>query len=130
MDIKEFKKGQSVYMLSENRRNSKVSETSVVTVVSVGRKYVTVSGDTRFQSKDTHGNCLIENKDWGDRRLLFADKSNLDDYLEKKELITWLHRKEPRFGKLSLQKLQQIRQIVEEPEQKGVALEFDRDGNY
>lgn len=48
MDIKEFKKGQSVYMLSENRRNSKVSETSVVTVVSVGRKYVTVSGDTRF----------------------------------------------------------------------------------
>lgn len=130
MIIKKFKKDQSAYMLTKNCGYNKAPEIKIVTVTSVGKKYVTVSCDIRFQNDNTDGDYLIESVNWGDRRLLFADEIALNEFLERAELMTWFRKTKTEFGRLSLQKLRELRKIVEEPEQKAIALNFDRDGTY
>lgn len=126
MDIKKFEKGQTAFMLTKNTGYNKPPETKMVNVITVGKKYVTVSNDIRFQDEDRQDNYLVENKDWGDRRLLFADENTLNEYLEKKKLIAWFRKSDSRFEQLSLDKMRKIHEIVEGPEQKTIILDFIR----
>lgn len=79
MDIKKLEKDQTAFMLTENTGYSKLPETKMVNVITVGKKYVTVSNDIRFQDEGRQDNCLVESKDWGDRRLLFTDEKALNE---------------------------------------------------
>lgn len=117
MDIKEFKKGQSAYMLAENRGYNRQPEVKEVAVLSVGRKFVTVNRDIRFEDFLADDNFLTEHVDYGDRRLLFKDKKAVADHLERMELDIWLCKNESKMHRLSLRQLRSIKKIVEEPEQ-------------
>lgn len=115
-------------MLTENHGYNKPPEIKMVTVITVGKKYVTVCNDIRFQDVGWQDNCLVEDRDWGDHRRLFTDENALNEYLEKKKLITWFRKSESKFEQLSLDKMREIHEIVEGTELKIIALNIDRDG--
>lgn len=116
MNIKEFKKSQSAYMLTKNRGYNRQPEVKEVTVLSVGRKFVTVNGDIRFEDFLADDNFLTEHLDY-DRRLLFKDEKAVADHLEKMELDIWLYKNKSKMHRLSLRQLRAIKKIVEDPGQ-------------
>lgn len=125
MEIKHFSKGDTVYVLNGN-------EISEMKVVSVGNKCVNVGscentpecGWTAF--KQTDHNCSAENslpyleedKDWGERKLLFRDKTGIEQYTERRELEKWFAEEicghEDNIRNYSLQQLRAVRDILTE----------------
>lgn len=89
--IKDFTKGNTVYILTRNfGRNTKpvITET---TVKSVGKKYVTISAwDRKFKNSDSE--YLYEAVTYGESDLLFKTEQEAKDYIEKKRLsfMAWL----------------------------------------
>ena len=89
--IKDFKKGDKVYILSENRGRDEKPSINETTVASVGRIYVTTS-DGSWQAKYRNWNAeyLYEKVEFGESRLLFKSRKEAEEYIEKCDLALWL----------------------------------------
>lgn len=121
MTIKDFKPDQIVYSLEIITGKTKEHFIKRYKVVSTGRKYVRAAPDgskvypTEFYLEDKDNEYLTENRDWGNRELLFLTENSVNDYIEKIMLLDWL-RKETSEYKLrayTLGQLRAIRKILE-----------------
>ena len=90
MKIKRFVQGQTVYVLKMNA--GRVDNPIIIEhkVKKVGRKYVTIDTDDRFCEEERFEFGLVETKDWGERSYLCQSRKDATDYIEKRELETWL----------------------------------------
>ena len=95
MTIKDFKVGQTAYMLSEGQRKGD-GKVEAVEVVKVGRKYVTVAvngnwwQEIRFFEPHVETFFLYEDKDYGVKHLLFQTAKDVDEYYELNDLRRWV----------------------------------------
>lgn len=94
MTIKDFKVGQTAYILDDGRRRSNERLATAVTVVKVGRKYVTVKEEGRQEARffESHAETsyLFEDRDYGAQRLLFLTTEAVDEYNELNSLQSWV----------------------------------------
>lgn len=91
LTIKDFKKGDKVYILTRNLgRNTKpsVREKEVTTV---GRMYVSI-GDGEWKQKfmNYDSEYLYEKASFGESDLLFKTMKDAEEYIEKCSLALWL----------------------------------------
>lgn len=124
MTIKDFKVGQTVYILGDGRRIGDGKETAAE-VVKVGRKYVTISGNWAMQFKETCESrpYLVEHTDYGTARLLFPSREAVDDYIEHEELKMWVRTAAgwEKIDRYTLAQLREVKRILEregEPEKR------------
>lgn len=112
MTIKDFKVGQTVFIMGEGRTQRDKFRTTAAEVVKIGRKYVTISGNWGMQFKETSGSrpYLIEHTEIGAPRLLFPSKAAVDAYCEREELKTWV-REAAGWGKIDSYTLEQLRAV-------------------
>lgn len=93
MTIKDFKVGQTAYIIGDGRRRAD-NKATAVEAVKVGRRYVTVKEDgkqeTRFYEPFGSIGCLLEDKDYGAKRLLFLTTEAVDRYNELNDLRDWV----------------------------------------
>lgn len=116
ISVKDFTKGDTVYLLQRNIGRNARPSVSEDTVVSVGRKYVTVTRDRRFQ--DWNADYLYEKTRCGEALLLFATKEAAEEYIEKNDLAVWIGNFSVSDAeKLSLSQLRQIGNIITNQEQ-------------
>lgn len=94
MTIKDFKVGQTVYVLGDGRHEREKRLATAAEVVKVGRRYVTVKEDgrqeSRFYEPINPTDCLVEDRDYGVKRLLFATTEAVDEYNELNDLRSWV----------------------------------------
>lgn len=96
MTIKDFKVGQTVYILSAAFANEKNS-VETATVVKVGWKYVTVKdgggNEIRFSEYTAEASYvapyLLEDRQYAIKRLLFPTAEAVDEYNELSDLQRW-----------------------------------------
>lgn len=112
MTIKDFKVGQTVYVLGDGGRERNKCLVTAAEVVKVGRKYVTISGSWGMQFKETSTSrpYLVEVKEYGAPRLLFPSSEALDEYREREELKMWV-RMASDWGKIDRYTLAQLRAV-------------------
>lgn len=118
MTIKDFKVGQTVYLVGDYRTQKDRFRSIEAEVVKVGRKYVTISGNWGLQFEGTAESrpYLIEHTEIGARRLLFPSSKAVDEYREREELKTWL-RTAAGWEKIdcyTLAQLRAVKKILEE----------------
>lgn len=121
MTLKDFKPGQTVYNLRIITGKSTEYSVTRYKVVSIGRKYVRAAPDgsdiypTEFYLADEDNEYLTENRDWGNRTLLFFTESNINDYIEKIELRKWFRNEisEHKLRTYTLNQLRAIKAILE-----------------
>lgn len=121
MNIRDFNVGQTVYILSEEKRNNPPCGYKEAKVKIVGRVYITLEGvwERKFfipEYGNYGGNYLVEKKDYGSNNLLFQSKQDLDDYIEKRRLesdlcnaMNWQN-----IRTLTLKQLRAIERIISE----------------
>ncbi|MBP5460684.1 MAG: hypothetical protein J6Y20_00955 [Lachnospiraceae bacterium] len=123
MEIKDFNAGQTVYILSEEKRNNPPCGYKEAKVKKVGRVYITLEGN--WERKffipfygNYGGSFLVEKKDYGADNLLFKSKQDLDDYIEKRKLeselcdaLNWQN-----IRTFTLEQLRAIKRIIQEDE--------------
>ena len=122
MEIKDFKKGQPVFIVNTERRNgAKTSTVKQCTVTSVGRKYLKVEDASgyswTFRTAGAPHDYLVEKTEYSSDLMLFPSRELADDYLYRDEQIDWARRFFGGTGgiwKLSTAQLREIRKIVEE----------------
>lgn len=108
MTIKDFKVGQSVFVMRERDKRS-ITEAKVV---KVGRKYVTISGAWETQFKETASSrlYLVERVEYGTPCFLFPSKEAADEYREREELKVWV-RVAAGWDKIDRYTLEQLRAV-------------------
>lgn len=114
MTIKDFKVGEPAYVLTENRGRNAGFSLKTATVKAIGRKYVTLDNDVRYEKNDAYANdALTENRSWGERTLLFLTEEDAKGYEKKKEIESWMMRNANQmWRRLSLHQLSQIYEIM------------------
>ena len=92
MTIKDFKVGQTVFVMGDGSVQRDIFRTAAAEVVKIGRKYVTISGSWGMQFKETGSSrpYLVEHTEYGAPRLLFPSREAVDEYREREELKTWV----------------------------------------
>lgn len=127
MTIKDFKVGQTAYILDDGRRRSNERLATAVTVVKVGRKYVTVKEEGRQEARffESHAETsyLFEDRDYGAQRLLFLTTEAVDEYNELNSLQSWVQEATNwmKVKEYTLAQLRAVKQILErerEPEKR------------
>lgn len=110
--VKDFKPGQTFYVLYINAGTNKEPEIQERTVEKVGRKYVTDNREIRYCCEEyLLKEGLVEASDYGRRGFLFLTKSEAEDYMEKNKLALWIANIS--FSKARLYSLQQLRDVYE-----------------
>lgn len=93
MTIKDFKVGQTAYIVGDGQRRDD-DKTVAVKVVKVGRRYVTVNEggrqETRFYEPITPTSYLVEDKEYGAKRLLFPTSEAAGEYNELNDMRSWV----------------------------------------
>lgn len=84
-----------------------------VDIISVGRKYVTITNDVKFVEPEHEENYLKERVNRGWSRYLFATKRDALDYVEKRQLVAWLVKSKNLFSDMSLESLRRVKSIIE-----------------
>lgn len=124
MTIKDFKVGQTVYIIGDFRTQKDRFRSIEAEVVKVGRKYVTISGNWGLQFKGTAASrpYLIEHTEVGAPRLLFPSREAVDEYREREELKTWVRTAAgwEKIDRYTLAQLREVKKILKE--------ETDNDG--
>lgn len=112
MTIKDFKVGQTVYILGDGRYERNKRLETAAEVVKVGRKYVTISGSfgSRFKETSSSRPYLVELVECGTPRLLFLSSEAVDEYREREELKMWV-RTASDWGKIDRYTLAQLRAV-------------------
>lgn len=114
LTIKDFKKGDTVYILQENMGRNTMSVVSERTVLRVGRTYVTL--DTAWEEKfmDWDKEYLLEKCDFGEKKLLFKTRADAEGYIEKCDLAQWLSRiSVSQAEEYSLEQLRKVKEILD-----------------
>lgn len=115
LTIKDFKKGDTVYVVTMNRGRNEKPYIHEETVISVGRAYVTTGSNAwsrKYMNWDTE--YLREKVEIGESGYLFKTMSDAEDYIEKCDLALWLGCiSVSRAEKYSIEQLRQIRAILE-----------------
>ena len=112
MTIKKFEAGQTAYLLGNSRHESNKDGVAEVKVISVGRKYVAISGSREPKFKDTAESkpYLIEHSERGAPRMLFPSRKAVDEYLEREELKSWV-REAAGWDKIDRYTIEQLREV-------------------
>ena len=117
MTIKDFKVGQTVFVMEDSCTQQDKFRTVAAEVVKIGRKYVTISGNWAMQFKETHESrpYLVEHTERGAQRLLFPSREAVDDYIEREELKTWVRTAAgwEKIDRYTLAQLRAVKQILE-----------------
>ncbi len=117
MTIKNFKVGQTVFVMGDGRLAHNKYDTTEAKVVKVGRKYVTISGRWKLQFKETSARrfYLIEQTEVGAPRMLFPSKKAVDEYCEREELKTWVRTAAgwDNIDRYTLAQLREVKKILE-----------------
>lgn len=114
MKIKDFKVGQTVVILDERGRTR---DRIATTVAKVGRKYVTVShtgggSEERYKALESEKfGYLVEDKEYGERNILFSSQQAADEYIEKEELKCWFMKMMYGWEKLDRYTITQLRAV-------------------
>ena len=130
MTIKDFKVGQTVFVMGDGSVQRDRFRTAAAEVVKIGRKYVTISGNWAMQFKETHESnpYLVEHTEYGAPRLLFPSHEAVDDYIEREELKTWVWTAAgwEKIDRYTLAQLRAVKKILEEADHGSVAQESDQ----
>lgn len=90
MKLKDFVAGETAYTLLENTGRNTGSVHEKVSIVGVGRKYVTISGtfsEERYFIRFEDDDFLMQDVDRGEKKKLFKSKQDLDEFLARKNCI-------------------------------------------
>ncbi len=117
MNIKDFRKGQSVCVLNMHRGYNAEPETHDTTVSSVGRKYVTVPDGRKYESSGDEYS-LTEHTVSGSRTLLCPDMERARMYMERKDLRRWFLSAAQSGRKYTLGQLRKVKEILEDKEKR------------
>ncbi len=122
MTIKDFKVGQTVYVMGDGRWERNKYVATEAEVVKVGRKYVTISGNCGTQFKDTSERryYLIEHIECGTPRILFPSREAADEYREREELKTWVRTAAgwTNIDRYTLTQLREVKKTLEREEER------------
>lgn len=121
MTIKDFKPGQTVFVLTRTRGRTTEHFVKRYKVLSVGRKYLkaapegSLSHPTEYYLNDETDGYLTENKDWGDRTQLFPTEEAINADIEKDMLRSWVRKATENFrlDTYTLEQLRAVRKILE-----------------
>lgn len=112
--IKDFQKGDKVYILTRNRGRNTGPTICESEVVSVGRIYVTIGSNTwsrKFSNDDSE--FLKEKVDCGEASFLFKTRKDAEEYIEKCDLALWLGLLSvTKAEKYSLEQLKKVKAIL------------------
>lgn len=112
MEIRDFSKGQTVFVLGERVRTRGELSTRRSWVEKVGRKYVTIGGlwGGRFKETSESIPYLVEQTEYGSPRFLFPSEQAFNEYKEREELKEWV-RKTAGWDKINRYTLDQLRAV-------------------
>lgn len=121
MTIKLFTKGQTAYILGDGNTVTVTSkkEPVKVTVSKIGRKYVTVTTDGRwemqFEEVSEGVEYLREHTEYGAPRILFPSSGAVAEYLEREDLKRWVQQAVgwDKIGRYTLEQLREVKRILE-----------------
>lgn len=121
MKIKDFKPGQTVFVLTRTRGRTTEHFIKRYKVVSVGRKYVKAAPEeslthpTEYYLNNETDDYLTENKDWGDRGRLFPTEEAVNNDIEKDMLRSWVRKATDNYklDTYTLEQLRAVRKILE-----------------
>ena len=71
--------------------------------------------DVKFREYELEDDCLVEDRDWGYKRLLFRTMEELGEYMDKRALRRWIREEfeKRRFQNLTAGQLREIKKIIE-----------------
>lgn len=119
--IKDFKKGDTVYILTRNCGRNKEQTISEEKVASVGRMYVTIGNGAWSQKyMNRESEYLFEKANCGESRLLFRTRKDAEEYIEKDNLALWLGCiSVSEAEKYSIEQLRRVKEILKEKTENG-----------
>ena len=112
ISLKDFSVGQDVYILNYDWREEVIIKS---TVLSVGRKYITVDHgypNSKYSVEDYCSFGLIEKTEYGGVDICFPSMQALNNYKEKKALEHWFYDISSRVNKYSLEQLRKVKEIL------------------
>lgn len=130
MTIKDFKVGQTAYIIGGGLRRDDGKATAVE-VFKVGRKYVTVKEagrqEARFCEAVGLADCFVEDKGYGAARLLFSTTKAVDEYNELNDLRSWVQEATNwmKVKDYTLAQLRAVKKILEGNDHGGMAQDSD-----
>lgn len=111
MDIKRFEKGQKAYILNMYNGRNRNPEIHEATVVSVGRKYVTIDSGRRYkETEDPYSLKEVTDCGWGS--LLCPCKECAESFIERDRLRTWLRLRTNNADEYTLEQLRGVHRIL------------------
>lgn len=116
MNIKDFRKGQTVCVLTMYTGRNIEPTMREATVESVGRKYVTLDNGKRYESSGDEYS-LTENAVCGERTYLCPDTEYAQMYIERDELRMWFCNASCGSRKYTLGQLRKVKEILGEDSQ-------------
>lgn len=117
MTINDFKVGQTAYILEDGHRAT-LSAAAEAEVTKVGRRYVTVREylqETRFYDPANSTTYLVEDKDYGAKRLLFLTAEAVAEHKELIDLQGWVQEATNwmKVKHYTLAQLREVKKILE-----------------
>lgn len=112
ISLKDFNVDQNVYILNYDRREEIIIK---ATVLSVGRKYITVDRGYTTSKYSVEDYCpfgLIEKVEYGGAGICFPSMQTLNDYKEKETLERWFRNISSHANKYSLEQLRKVKEIL------------------
>lgn len=93
MNIKDFKVGDTVYIVGGERAKDNSVREEIVS--KVGKKYVSVGsgyGEDKYEVSEycEDANYLLEHKDWGTRKQLYKSMEDIETEREIEQIRRWL----------------------------------------
>ena len=111
--LDKFKNHKTAYLLTRNGLIPEYENISEVDIISVGRKYVTITNNVKFAESGYERDCLIEQVNCGWPRYLFTVKRDALDYVEKRQIVAWLGKSGKLLNDVSLESLKRVKSIIE-----------------
>lgn len=111
--LDKFKNKKTAYLLKITGHVPEYKNISEVDIVSVGRKYVTITNDVKFTELEHEEKYLKEQTNCGWSRYLFAEKQDALDYVEKRQIVAWLGKSGNLLNDMSLESLRRVKGIIE-----------------
>lgn len=120
MTIKDFMVGQTAYIL-ENEHRTTFSAVTEAAVAKVGRRYVTVRAgrqEIRFFAPVNSTAYLVEDRDYGAKRLLFPTAEAVAEHIELNDLRNWVQEATNwlEVKRYTLVQLREVKKILERKE--------------
>ena len=111
--LDKFKNQKTAYLLKITGYVPEYENIREVDIIFVGRKYVTITNDVKFVEPEHEENYLKERFNCGWSRYLFVTKQDALDYVEKRQIVTWLAKSISLLDDMSLESLRRIKSVIE-----------------